>query len=179
MALKNRILDGEVGIFPTDTIYGLTGNALDEKVVEKILRIKRRKMPFSLIPHSIDWIRLIIDESQIALFDEYIGKYTGRFSTLWKYSERGASLPYHLRSSGLVSIRLPNHWITEFAADVKVPLVTTSVNIHRQPYMTSLDDLPGPIRKKVDFIVYEGPLRGSPSTIVHCYDGLPFKVERR
>ncbi|MBI2265940.1 MAG: Sua5/YciO/YrdC/YwlC family protein [Armatimonadetes bacterium] len=177
--LKARLLQGHVVILPTDTIYGISGNALDEKVVRRILEIKGRESPFSIIPHSLDWARLLIADSHRSLFDSHIHGYTGPYTTLWPYSGRLAHLVEPLRSSGLVGLRLPDHWITELASEAGVPLITTSVNVHQRPYMTFLDDLEESIRLGADLIVYEGPLCGPPSTIVHCHEGLPFRIEER
>ncbi len=177
--IRQRLLDGEVCILPTDTIYGLSGNALEEEVVTKILNIKGRKSPPSVIPHSTDWAKLLVDEADVALFDEHIAEFFGNYTTLWKYTDKFVSLPEDIRSSGLVGMRFPNHWISDLTRKVQVPLVTTSVNRHTEPYMTSLEDLPDFIRDEVDFIVYEGPRDGSPSTLVHCYEGYPFRMQER
>ena len=42
--------------------------------------------------------------------------------------------------------------------------------------MTSLKDLPESIRKRVDFIIYDGEIRGSPSKIVDLTLRLKQKV---
>lgn len=177
--LRQRLLQGEVAILPTDTIYGLSGNALDPKVVARILEIKGRSSPPAVIPHSLEWARLLVDEEHVALFDAHIGEYRGAYLTLWRYSGRHANLPAPLHASGLVGLRQPDHWISDLAASARIPLVTTSVNRHLHPAMTCLDDLHRSIREHVDFMVYEGPRSGPPSTIVHCYEGLPFRLAGR
>ncbi len=76
-------------------------------------------------------------------------------------------------------MRLPAHWITEFTRYAGIPLFSTSVNIHHEAPMTDMSDLPEDIRANVDFCVYEGPLTGPPSAIVHCNEGWPFRLEDR
>jgi L-threonylcarbamoyladenylate synthase len=176
--LGERLRGGEVGILPTDTIYGISGNALDADVVRRIHRIKGKRTPSSFIPHSIDWARLIVEDGA-ALFSGAVSEYSGAFTMFWKYCSRWATLPEELVSSGLAGLRFPRHWITDLAAAARIPIITTSVNRHKRPYMTSLDDLPPSIRRSVDFIVYEGPLHGPPSTLVHCEQGRPFPMEER
>ncbi len=177
--LKARLKNGQVGIIPTDTIYGITGNASDEGVVRRVIQIKQRKRPLSFIPHSLDWLKCLIEPAEYKLFDKYVGRYKGPYTTLWTYSGQMAQLPIELRSTGLVGVRLPKHWICDLAAEIKLPLLSTSVNISGQTPMTSLDDLNQKIKAQVDFIVYTGPLNGPPSTLIHCYDALPFREEPR
>lgn len=176
-SLRNSLMSGSVGIFPTDTLYGLTGNALDEDVVERILRIKRRRSPFSIIPHSLQWVEEIIDQSQISLFEACAEQFSGKYSMLFRYS--GSGLPEPLHSTGLVSLRIPHHWISDFARFAGIPLVTTSVNVHDEAPISSIDDLSEDLLEDIDFAIDEGPLPGPPSALVHCYDGKPFRIERR
>ena len=37
-----QIKDGAVAVIPTDTIYGIVGNALNQKTVEKIYGLRKR-----------------------------------------------------------------------------------------------------------------------------------------
>lgn len=176
--LKTRLLQGEVGILPTDTIYGLSGNALDDAVVARILRLKRRRRPMSVIPHSMAWARLLLPESALEAFDEVWPRYVGAHTMLWPYAGRRARLPARLRNSGLVGLRQPDHWITDLARHAGVPLVTTSANPSRQAYMTTLSDLSEDLRTAIDFVVYEGPRPGPASTLVHLYAS-PVRLQPR
>ncbi len=177
--IRKRLDKNEIGILPTDTIYGLTGNALELEVVERILEIKGRNNPPSLIPHSVEWARLLIAPEQLELFASYIYNFAGAYTSLWKYSDRFVKLPPPLHTTGLIGIRFPGHWITGFSHNIEFPLITTSANVHMKPYLTGLDNIPPDIKDKVDFMIYEGNLAGPPSTIIHCYRGLPFSREER
>ncbi len=55
-----RVLEaGGVIVYPTDTIYGVGGNALDEKAVRKVFDIKERQLskPLPMIIRSIKWAK--------------------------------------------------------------------------------------------------------------------------
>ena len=49
--------------------------------------------------------------------------------------------------------------------EINIPIVSTSVNISGEGFMTSLEDLDDDIKARVDFIIYEGPKQGKPSKI--------------
>ena len=46
-------------IYPTDTIYGIGANALDEKAVKKVFELKRRPLskPLPMIIRNIKWAK--------------------------------------------------------------------------------------------------------------------------
>ena len=58
------LLNGGIGVMPTDTIYGIIGRALNEKTVERIYTIRKR-MP------SKPMIILISSFDDLKLFDVY------------------------------------------------------------------------------------------------------------
>ena len=167
VTVRERVLRGDVGILPTDTIYGLSGNALDPGVVARVLRIKRRRRPVSIVPHALHWARLLVDDCAASSFFDTMARYAGAFTTLWPHQGGRAPLPRALCSSGLVAFRQPQGLISALAADAARPLLTTSVNITQRPFMSTLDDLDPAIARQVDFIVYAGPLLGPPSTLVY------------
>ena len=66
-----------------------------------------------------------------------------------------------------MGIRIPKHWFSNIAKKLNIPIITTSVNVSGNKFMTSLDDLDKNIKNKVDFIIYEGKKKARPSKIVN------------
>jgi len=62
--------------------------------------------------------------------------------------------------------------------EVKVPFVTTSVNLAGEAPMSSLENINDRIRAGVDYIVYEGTKNGKPSTVVNLLEGGEKVVKR-
>lgn len=165
-----RVRAGEVGIVPTDTIYGLTGDANLPHVFARICRSKEREQPCSIIPPSKAWARSYVHPSSHTLFDQYYSKYAGPFTMLFPSAPKAAELAFGYNEGGLIAFRHPNHWLTKAAEAAGLPLLTTSVNKSGQPPMTSEEDLDPDIASVSDFIVLEGRLQGAASTLVF-FDG--------
>jgi len=165
-----RIQDGAVFIKPTDTIYGLSCNALNKKAVEKIREIKDRATnPFSVVAPSLDWIRknCFLDKKALGWLDKLPGPYT----LITKLKNKKAVAENVNSKMDTLGVRFPDHWVTTIAADLDLPLVTTSVNKTGDFFMTSLEDLNEDIKNHVDFILYEGEKKSRPSKIVDLSTG--------
>ena len=156
----------KIFIHPTDTIYGIGGNATSHKVVESIRNIKNRPInPFNIIAPSKEWIRknFYVDER----IERYLKKLPGPYTLILPIKNEKAiasNVAPGLRTAG---VRIPDHWISSFVEKLGFPIITTSVNKTGEEYMTCLRDLDPEIREKVDYIIYEGVLKGKPSTLIH------------
>jgi len=169
-----------VFVYPTDTIYGIGCNALDEKLVSKIRKLKNSDQPFSVIVPNKEWIyeNCVITEEA----EEWIRKLPGPYTLLLKLKNRNAVAKnvhnYNMNGDVILGVRMPNHWFLAISYTLKIPLITTSANVCGQNFMTSLEDLDQSIRNNVDYIFYDGPKKGTPSTIVHLASG-PVKLQPR
>ena len=178
--LKKRILKGELFIYPTDTIYGLGCNALNSAAVKKIREVKQReKSPFSVIVPSALWVKENLEVTDEA--KEWLTKLPGPYTLIMKAKDSAVSKEVAPGKESL-GIRVPKHWISNFVKDLGVPVITTSVNITDEPFMTKVEDLDmdinDSIRKKVSFVIDEGEIQGKPSKLVHL-EGEETKVRER
>jgi len=158
-----KIKQGSVFIYPTDTIYGIGCISTNKKAVEKIKKIKQRNnKPFSIIVPSKNWIlkNCKINKNVKPRLKKLPGKYT----LILELKNKRLSPNNNLKTIG---IRIPKHWISKIVKEINTPIITTSVNLTNQQYMTSLKDLNREIRSKVDFIIYQGYLNNKPSKIIN------------
>jgi L-threonylcarbamoyladenylate synthase len=144
--------------FPTETVYGLGANALDETAVSRIFAAKQRPSFDPLIVHiahknEIDFVAEAIPDIAYALVEEF---WPGPLTLVLKRHERVASNV----SAGLgtVAVRMPNHRIPlDLINAAGVPVAAPSANLFTRPSPTSaqhvLDDLGG----HVDLILDGGP----------------------
>ena len=179
---KNILKDlpSAVFVYPTDTIYGIGCNALNEKLVQKIRKLKHSAQPFSVIVPSKEWIyeNCVVTEEA----EEWIRKLPGPYTLLLRLKNKKAVAKnvhnYDLNGDAILGVRMPNHWFLAISYMLKIPILTTSANITGQDFMTSLEDLDTNIRSNVDYVFYDGPKRGAPSTLIHL-EGDVVKISQR
>ncbi len=158
-----------VFIYPTDTIYGIGCNALKDKSILKIRKIKMRdNKPFSVIAPGKKWIldNCILKKEHKKLLNKLPGKYT----LILKLKRKKSVSRYVNNGARTLGIRIPNHFISKIAAELNIPIVTTSVNITGKKNIVSLRQLNRRKNERIlngtDFIIYSGKKEGKPSTIV-------------
>ncbi len=153
-----RIREGAIFIYPTDTIYGIGCDATNDESVEKIRKIKQRPNdPFSILVPSKEWIQ---EHCEPANLDKLPGPYT----LILKLKDN--PLADNVTNNNKIGIRYPDHWFSKIVNSLNIPIITTSVNKAGKPNMTSLKDLNPDIEDQVEFIIYEGPKSGKPSTVI-------------
>jgi L-threonylcarbamoyladenylate synthase len=160
------ILTGKLFIHPTDTIYGLGCNAMNEKAVQELRNTKRNtNRSFSIMVPSIEWIKnnCVITPEVIQWLEKLPGPYTIILSLKNKNAiARGVNL-----GSDTIGVRIPDHWFSDMIKEMDTPIITTSANITGSNFMTSVDDLDQMLAMKCAFMIDIGQLKGKPSTIVN------------
>jgi len=161
---------GKIFIYPTDTVYGIGCNALIPESVTKIREAKNRMAsPFSVIAPNKDWIRENCTISQEA--EKWIEKLPGPYTLILNLKNQEATAKEVNQNSGTLGVRIPEHWTTELFSKLEIPFVTTSVNLHGEPPLTSLNELKPEIKDKVDYFIDDGELGGKASTLVNLTSG--------
>lgn len=146
---SNLILAGELVAFPTETVYGLGANALDETAVLKVFAAKGRPTTDPLIVHisEINEATDLIEDDDIStkLFYLFAEKFwPGPLTIIVRASRRIPSAV--TAGTGYVGIRSPNHPLaSKFIRACGVPIAAPSANRfgHVSPTLAShvLDDL--------------------------------------
>ena len=147
---KEIILSGGVVGIPTETVYGLGGNAFDDGAVKKIFEVKGRPNDNPLIAH----VHVDYDLSKIISYDPpYAKKLREAFCpgplTL-VYPSKGKVSPYVSCGLDTLAVRIPSHaGAQQFLKEVDLPIVAPSANLSRHVSPTSaqhvLDDFDGKI----------------------------------
>ncbi len=173
--LEREILKGAVFIYATDTIYGIGCNAKLSIAVKRVRDIKQSPNPFSVIAPSKEWIKKNCKISKEA--ERWLEKLPGPYTLIFEIKNKGAVAEEVTPGRHSLGIRIPAHHCTKIAENKDIPIITTSANRHGETFMTSLETLDPRIKSKVDFMIYEGELKGRPSTLVRFEDKV--KVQER
>lgn len=169
--LINIINDGNIAVIPTDTVYGIVGDATNIDVIHKVYEVKKRdySKPLILMVSSLEMLERYVEsinELEKNLIERY---WPGKLTILFKKNDKVSDL---ITSGGeLVGIRYPdNKDIIELIDRLDKPLISTSCNISSKEVITSIDMLEEDISKHVSYVYDGGELSNTSSTIVKVDD---------
>jgi L-threonylcarbamoyladenylate synthase len=166
---------GDMVAFPTETVYGLGADALDEKASKKIYAAKGRPSDNPLIVHVANEQQILplvkeIPESARKLMKAF---WPGPLTIIFNKSD---VVPYGT-TGGLdtVAIRMPNHKVAlTLIEESNIPIAAPSANTSGRPSPTTamhvMDDLNG----KISMVIDGGVVGiGIESTIVDVTGDIP------
>lgn len=165
---KELLVRGELVGIPTETVYGLAGNALDINSVAKIFQVKDRPQFDPLIVHVSDFSSVNLFVSEIPDQAKRLAKafWPGPMTLLLK---RKQTIP-DLVTSGLdtVGIRCPNHPLTiQLLQSLPFPLAAPSANPFGYISPTKASHVNDQLGSKINYILDGGESTvGIESTII-------------
>lgn len=170
---------GGIIIYPTDTAYGLGGNALDENVIKKVYEIKKRgrNKPTHVIVR--DWKMIEkITYTNAELKKLYVKLLPGPLTIILTKKK----LIPNMLTAGLntLGVRIPNCKVTEMISEsLDFPYTTPSANRSGGLTPYSIDDVKNELDlNKIDLVIDAGILpRSEPSTIIDL-TLKPYKILR-
>ena len=164
---------GELVAFPTETVYGLGGDATNDLAVAQVFAVKRRPDFNPLIVH----IGSPDDAESLAILDDRAELLA---AALWPgpltlVLPRTADCPISpLASAGLgtIAVRAPDHRVARtLLSAFGRPLVAPSANLSGQLSPTAAKHVERSFGDDVRMILDGGPCRvGLESTVVGCFD---------
>lgn len=169
--LKN----GGLVAFPTETVYGLGANALDEKAAEKIYKAKGRPSDNPLIVHiaetgSLRELAAVITGQAYSLAEAF---WPGPLTMILNKSDK---VPFGT-TGGLttVALRMPEHtFARQLILQSGVYIAAPSANTSGRPSPTLAEHVIEDLSGKVDMIIDGGPAGiGLESTIIDLTGRIP------
>lgn len=162
-----QLMNGEVGIMPTDTVYGIVARAEDKHAVQKLYALKNReKKPGTLIAaNTQQLIELGVTQSNI----DKVSK--------WWPNPLSAVLPidghdYLHQGVTTLAMRVVAHPELIKLLEQTGPLITSSANQPGEPPAVNVNQAISYFGEKIDFYVDGGTIENAlPSTIVRPTNG--------
>jgi len=169
------IQKGELAAFPTETVYGLGGDALNEEAVRGIFRAKDRPADNPLIAHicrldQIGQLAVSISPSAERLIESF---FPGPLTVILM---RAPGVPAVV-SAGLdtIAVRMPAHDLAlQFLEASQTPVAAPSANRSGRPSPTSWEDVYADLKGRIACILKGAPSEvGLESTVVDCTESTP------
>ena len=178
--IVTALKDGSIIILPTDTLYAIACDALNNRAIERICKIKDldpNRSTLSIVCSDIsqasDYAK--IDNKAFKVLKDYLpGPYTFILPA-------STSLPKVFKGRKTVGVRIPDNPIAEaLAAALGNPLMTTSIDVDADAPFESVmpDSIAMRYGDNVDIIIDAGEGEIVPSTVVDITDSSQPEVLR-
>lgn len=176
IAICSDILkQGGLVAFPTETVYGLGANGLNEKAIERIFEAKGRPMDNPLILHvnSMDMVKKYTREIPSVAYDLAKVFWPGPLTMIFRKNEL---VPYATTANlETVAIRFPSHKVALALIDAcGFPLAAPSANYSGKPSTTDGSHVHEDLDGKIDAIIDCGKSEiGIESTVLDVTGEIP------
>ena len=165
---SNYIKEGKLVLFPTETVYGIGADGLNEIAVRNIFVAKNRAADNPLILHvsSMDMIKRIVEDInplERTLINSF---FPGPLTLILK---RKNIVPNIVTANlDTVGVRMPENQIARDLIELSdTPIAAPSANISGRPSGTNIEDIFEELKDKVDYIIDGGDTKiGLESTVV-------------
>jgi tRNA threonylcarbamoyl adenosine modification protein (Sua5/YciO/YrdC/YwlC family) len=173
-AAVEAVRDGGIVVFPTDTVYGVGGDAFDPSAVRKLLRAKGRgrDMPPPVLVSARETLEALADQvppQTKALIDAF---WPGPLTVVCKQQ---SSLNWDLGDNrGTVAVRMPDDEVALALLSRTGPMAVSSANMTGRPAATTVGEAEEMLGESVAVYLDGGHLGGGlASTIVDGTTGVP------
>ena len=178
----NEIIDtlrnGGIIIYPTDTLYAIGCNALNNNAIERICKLKGinpQRTNLSIICSDISQASQYarIDNNAYKLLrDNFPGAFTFILPT-------ASTLPKVFKGRKTVGVRVPDNVIArEIASQLGNPILTTSIECDDPDDAINPQAIAMKYERDVDLVIDGGYGDITPSTIIDCTDSAEPEIIR-
>lgn len=171
--IASVLRDGGIIVYPTDTVYAIGCDALNNQAIERICALKSMKSAktnLSIICSDISEVAQYakFDNTQFRLMKNNLpGPFTFIFPAMSK-------LPKAFKGRRTVGIRIPENKIaTAIEQELGHPILTTSVPAQDDDYRCEPELIAESLGAIVDIVVDAGRGGLIPSTVVDCTGSEP------
>ena len=155
---------------PTETVYGLAGNAYSDIAVKKIFKLKKRPVNNPLIVHYYDINKLkqdcYINDNFIKLFNKFS---PGPITFILKLKKDSKISNFVTNKQKTLAVRFPKHLLfRKLLKNLNYPLAAPSANISTKLSSVQASDVIEEFGSRVKYILNGGKCQiGVESTIIN------------
>lgn len=164
----NCIKAGDIAVIPTETVYGIAADCLNERAVNKIFKVKERAKdnPINILISDIymlDSVAKPLSDIEMTLINAF---WPGAFTIILDKTDNVPDIVTAGRKT--IGVRMPDHELAKsIIRKVGVPLAVPSANISGKPSGTSVEDIKKELEDSIQYIVDDGECSvGLESTVV-------------
>lgn len=170
---SEAIKKGELVAFPTETVYGLGGDALNISAIQKIFEVKGRPIDNPLIVHinSLDMLEHVvyITEDAELLIERF---WPGPLTLILKKKDIVPGIT--CANLDTIAVRMPNHDIAlKLIKKAGVPIAAPSANLSGKPSPTSISHVMEDLNDKINYAIDGKVNIGVESTVVDLTEEKP------
>jgi len=170
--LGEEIKKGKVAVVPTDTVYGLTADATNQKAIAKIIKIKKRQsnkpLPVFVKDFKMAKRVALINKRQTKILKKI---WPGKVTAVLTRKETSLLPSALFAGKKTIGLRIPDYKLINLLLDIlNIPLIGTSANLSGGPEPVKIKEILDQFenqKTKPDIVVDAGDLKiKKPSTVV-------------
>ena len=166
---RNLLNKRECVAIPTETVYGIAGNAYSDTACKKIFRLKKRPMNNPLIIHYYDLKKLKDDcDLNVDFLKLYKRFCPGPITFILNQKKKSKISKIATNKKNTLAVRFPKHPIARILLKhLKFPIAAPSANISSRVSAVTSSDVKDDFGKKIKYILEGGRSSvGVESTII-------------
>ena len=166
---RNLLNKRECVAIPTETVYGIAGNAYSDTACKKIFRLKKRPMNNPLIIHYYDLKKLKDDcELNVDFLKLYKRFCPGPITFILNQKKKSKISKVATNKKNTLAVRFPKHPVARILLKhLKFPIAAPSANISSRVSAVTSSDVKDDFGKKIKYILEGGRSSvGVESTII-------------
>ncbi len=165
---KKLLRSGELVIFPTETVYGLGGNANDKNAIKRIYNIKKRPANNPIICH-FESLEEIKKDFHLSRLEEILAKklWPGPITLILRKKAKSKISQLVSNKSSYIGCRIPKNKIAlQLLKSLNFPVAAPSANLSERTSVTKFEDLDKNLIKKIFTIKGKQSKLGLESTVI-------------
>ncbi|WP_323737174.1 L-threonylcarbamoyladenylate synthase [Methanosphaera sp. ISO3-F5] len=162
--IVEKLREGKIVVYPTDTIYGIAANITIPDAIKKVYLTKQRPLnkPLSVCFHDFEqlsnYVNLTVPQEKI-IHQLLPGPYT----LLLRKNKKISSII--TGNSPILGVRIPNNTVS-YELTEKFPITSTSANISNLQSPNNITQIKEQLGENIDYYIDAGTIKNNKSSTI-------------